>query len=387
MWARIVRWRWALLVTVLVGAGLAFAFWPEAVRVDEAEVTRGPMQVGITDDGVTRVHDLYTVSAPVTGYVTRIELDAGDPVFANRTVLARMAGAPSTPLDTRTRGELGDALNAARAAERATVAALDLARGDLSRAEELARRGFLPKAQLDATRAAARTAEADVQRARAESRRLQSAMAEPAATGLPHGGAVAVRSPVSGVVLRRLNESEGVVALGTPLMEIGNPAQIEVVVDLLSREAVQVKPGAAVEITRWGGPNPLPGKVRIVEPFGRLKISALGIEEQRVNVIVDFAPEAAAAIASLGHGYQVDGTIILWRDEDVVRVPVGALFRGETGGWQVLIDADGRARVRDVVIGHLNEQFGEVLNGLSPGDRVVLNPGRIVDDGTRIRRR
>ena len=384
MWDRIKNWRWAIIITALLVAGLAYSFWPEAEAVDLGTVSEGPMEVGLTDDGVTRVHDLYTVTAPVTGYVTRIELDPGDEVVAGQTVIARMSGIPSTPLDRRTRLEIGNAITASRAGEASAAATLRLAKADLERAEALAERGFLPRSDLDARRAAAATASSELARIRAETKRLQSQLSEPAASGLPSGGTVAVRSPESGVLLRRLVESEGVVAQGTALVEIGDPARIEVVADLLSREAAQIKPGDAVKITRWGGEDALPGRVRRIEPFGRLKISALGIEEQRVNVIIDFAPDAARQIAPLGHGYQIDATVILWREDAVVRVPVGALFRGSEGGWQVFVEADGRARRRDVAIGHLNDDFAEVRDGLKAGERVVLNPSGNIEDGTRV---
>jgi HlyD family secretion protein len=381
------NWRWAIIISGLIILGLGYSFWPEAQPVDLGEVTRGEMHVGITDDGVTRVHDLYTVTAPVTGYITRIDLEAGDEVVAGETVIAIMTGLPSTPLDARSRAELQQAINASLAAERSAAAALELAQSDLARAEELAERGFLATARLEAERTAAKAREADLQRSRAETARLRASLAGQATGDQSAGTSIAVRSPESGVVLRRLNESEGVVALGTPLMEIGNANQIEVVIDLLSREAVQVEPGAKVEITRWGGPDPLPGRVRLVEPFGRLKISALGIEEQRVNVIIDFAPDAAAKIAALGHGYQVDGTVILWESDDVLRVPVGALFRGSQGEWQVFADDGGRARIRSVTVGHLNDEYAEVLDGLAAGERIVLNPGRAIEDGVSIRER
>ena len=384
MWDRIKNWRWAIIITALLVAGLAYSFWPEAEAVDLGTVSEGPMEVGLTDDGVTRVHDLYTVTAPVTGYVTRIELDPGDEVVAGQTVIARMSGIPSTPLDRRTRLEIGNAIAASRAGEASAAATLRLAKADLERAEALAERGFLPRSDLDARRAAAATASSELARIRAETKRLQSQLSEPAASGLPSGGTVAVRSPESGVLLRRLVESEGVVAQGTALVEIGDPARIEVVADLLSREAAQIKPGDAVKITRWGGEDALPGRVRRIEPFGRLKISALGIEEQRVNVIIDFAADAARQIAPLGHGYQIDATVILWREDAVVRVPVGALFRGSEGGWQVFVEADGRARRRDVAIGHLNDDFAEVRDGLKVGERVVLNPSGNIEDGTRV---
>lgn len=384
MWAQIKNWRWAIAISALVLFGLIYSFWPEPVGVDTQEVSRGPMAVGITDDGVTRVRDLYVISAPVTGYVTRTELEVGDPVVANQTVIARMAGIPSAPLDARTRSELREAIRASEAAASGAVAALELARSDLSRAEELAERGFLARSRLEAAQANSQLREAELARNRAETSRLRSLLSDPATAGLPRAGSVAVRSPDSGVVLQRLNESEGVVAMGTPIMEVGDPARIEVVIDLLSREAARVQAGASVEISRWGGPQPLAGRVRLVEPFGRLKISALGIEEQRVNVIIDFEPEAASHIAALGHGYQIDGTIFEWAADDVMRVPVGALFRGAEGGWQVFVDDAGTAQLRSVEVGHLNDEFGEVLGGLELAEHVILNPGRSVEDGISI---
>ncbi len=387
LWDRIKRWRWAIGIAFVLLLGIAWTFWPEAVAVDIGEVDRGPMAVGVTDDGVTRIHDVYAVSAPVTGYVTRIELEPGDEVVAGQTVIARLAGTPSTPLDRRTRAELQNALAAAQAAERSAAAALALAERDLERAEDLFERGFLARARLDAARTDAAARRAQREQSRAEARRLRAALAEPAAGDTPHGGPVVVRSPESGVVLRRLVESEGVVAQGAPLVEIGDPERIEVVIDLLSREAVRVGPGDPVAITRWGGEEALPGRVRRVEPFGELKISALGIEEQRVNVIIDFASETARDIARLGHGYQVDATIFLWREEDVLRVPIGALFRSDDGDWRVFVVDGGRARERAVRIGHLNDEYGEVLEGLESEEDVILNPSSSVEDGTRVRAR
>lgn len=384
MWKQIKSWRWAILIAAFLVGGLAYSFWPEAEAVDLGTVSKGSMEVGLTDDGVTRVHELYTVTAPVTGYVTRIELEPGDEVVAGQTVIARMAGIPSPPLDRRSRAEITNAIAASQAGEASAAASLRLSEADLGRAEALAERGFLSRADLDARRAAASSARSDLARSRAETARLRSLQSEPAASGMPSGGAVTVRSPESGVVLRRLVESEGVVGQGAALIEIGDPQRIEVVADLLSREAAQIEAGDAVNITRWGGEDALPGQVRRIEPFGRLKISALGIEEQRVNVIIDFAPAAASQIARLGHGYQVDATIILWRDDDAVRVPVGALFRSSTGGWQVFVENRGRAELRDITIGQLNDEFGEVVGGLDEGMRVILNPSGNIEDGTRV---
>jgi HlyD family secretion protein len=181
-----------------------------------------------------------------------------------------------------------------------------------------------------------------------------------------------------------INESEWVVAEGTPLVTVGDPARIEVVVDLLSREAARVRTGDSVQITQWGGPDPLPGSVKRVEPFGRLKVSALGIEEQRVNVIIGFDRSDAEKARRLGHGYQIDATIILWSKNDALRVPIGALFRGGDGAWRVFVAQGGRARERKLTVGHINDEFGEVLAGLSNGDWVILNPNNSLKDGARI---
>lgn len=384
MWQRLKDWRWAVLIAALLLAGLAYAFWPASTPVDLGKVTRGPMREGVTDNGVTRATDLFVVSAPVTGYLSRIELEPGDRV-ARGMVITRMTGRYSAPLDSRSRAELGGTLVAARAAEAGTLAALGQARRDLARAEELSRRGFLARAQLEAARTRVATGDAALRQSRAEARRVEALLAPP--SGPASGAPVAVRAPASGSVLTVIKESEGVIAEGTPLMEIGDPRGIEAVVDLLSREAVRVKPGDPVEITQWGGQQPLTGKVERVEPFGRLKISALGIEEQRVNVIITFDRDAAARDGRLGHGYQIDATIVVWHKDDALRVPIGALFRGRDGGWRVFVAKGGRARERAVKLGHINDDHGEVLSGLGEGESVVLNPGNALRDGSRIKGR
>jgi len=383
MWERIRRWRWALLVAGLVLAGLAYAFWPDAVAVDEAKVTRGSLAVGVTDDGVTRATEYFVVSAPVTGYLSRIELEPGDAI-SRGTLITRMAGIPSSPLDQRSRQELRGALAAAEAAAGGARASLAQARSDLTRAEALAGRGFLARAQLEAARTRVATGQAALAQARAEAARIRASLGQPAGAG---GRAVPVVAPAGGAVLSVITESEGVIGEGTPLMTIGNPDQIEVVIDLLSREAVRVKPGDRVEISQWGGPEPLSGTVERIEPFGRLKVSALGIEEQRVNVIIAFDARSAPQARRLGHGYQVDATIILWSKADALRLPIGALFRGPDGGWRVFVDAEGRARERKIRAGHFNDEFAEVLGGLRAGDAVVVNPSTTLRDGSRIRPR
>jgi len=384
MWDKIKRWRWAIAIVALLVGGIGYSLWPEAVPVDAGQVSEGPMSVGITDDGITRAEDVFVVSAPVSGYISRIELEPGDQV-ARGTIITKMTGQPSTPLDKRSRDELRGALAAARAVEKGAVSSLAQAKRDLARAQEIAKRGFLSRAQLEDARTRVSMGTASVLQSRAEVRRIQAMLAD--TSGIASGSAVPVRAPATGQVLTVLTESEGVVSQGAVIMEIGDPGQIEVVVDLLSREAVRAKPGDRVEITQWGGDKPLIGRVERVEPFGKLKISALGIEEQRVNVIIDFDAAAAKQAARLGHGYQIDATIILWSKEDALRVPIGALFRGGDGEWRVFIVDGGRAIERAIKVGHINDEYAEVLEGLEEGNDVVLNPGNALSDGSRIKLR
>ena len=383
MGKQIWRWRWALLVATLLLGGLAFAFWPTPQAVDTARVTRGAMSVGVTDDGVTRAVDYYVVAAPVTGYLSRIELEPGDRV-ARGALIAHMSGRPAAPLDPRSRQELLAALAAAAAAVQSADASLAQARNDLRRAEQLAARGFVAKAQLEAARTRTTTGQALLAQSRAEAARLRAALAQPVGSG---GGGVPIRAPASGSVLSVITESEGVIAEATPLVTIGDPRRIELVVDLLSREAVQVMAGNRVEVTQWGGAQPLIGHVERVEPFGRLKVSALGIEEQRVNVIVGFDDLSAREAGRLGHGFQFDATIIRWSRPDALRVPIGALFRGVDGGWQVFVIAKGRALARAITLGHVNDAYGEVIAGLRNGDEVVMNPSASLGDGASVRAR
>lgn len=378
------RWRWALLIAGLLALGLAFAFWPRAVAVDAGKVSQGRMVTGLTDDGQTRALDLYVVSAPVTGYLERIELEAGDRV-ARGALITRMKGRPSTPLDPRSRAELRAAGAAAQAAEAGARAALAQSWRDLQRSEKLAKDGFLPRSQLEAGRTRVAADRAALAAAQAEVRRIAAQLSLP--DGLASGAPVAVRAPAAGSVLSVISESEGVVGEGTPIMTIGDPNAIEGVVDLLSREAVRVKPGDPVEITQWGGARPLSGFVKRIEPFGRLKVSALGIEEQRVNVIIGFTPQSLPDAARLGHGYQFDATFILWSRNDALRLPIGALFRGGDGAWHAFEIVGGRALDRTLKIGQINEEWAEVLGGLGRNASVVVNPSKTLVDGARVKPR
>jgi HlyD family secretion protein len=391
---------------MLLAAGLVYAFWPRPVTVSMAEVARGQMLVTIEDEGETRVKDAYTISAPLAGRVARFEGSVGDSVIAGKTVVATIQ--PSDPAfhDVRTQSELEAAVKAAEAAldlAKAQVASAEAARdfavAERKRAEELAKRGTMSKSARDRARMEARTKGAALAEARAAVRvrtfQLENARAALLAPGgavagapIPTPGATArrccfeVKAPVSGTILRIYRESEAVVQAGAPLVEIGDPADLEIVTDLLSTDAVLVAVGDPVLIDGWGGEKSLNGKVRRVEPFGFTKTSALGIEEQRVNVVIDFT-DPPADWRRLGHGYRVIARIVRWKGEDVLRVPLTALFRSGTD-WVLFKAVDGRAQRTTVKVGQINTQWAEVQGGLAAGDTVLLHPSAAITDGTRV---
>ena len=385
-----------VVVVTVVAAIAAVALWPEASEVDLARVERGPMQVTIDEEGETRVVERFVVSAPVAGRLQRIELEPGDPVVRARTVVARLTPLAAPLLDPRTRTELSAAVAAAGAAveqaraERARAeAVLERARSAFQREQRLADAGAIPVESLEVAQTTLKTAEAAfraadfaVARAEQELRLARARLQTPSADGR----VVEIVAPVDGVILKRLRESESVVPTGEPLLEIGDPQRLEVVADLLSTDAVRVTTGNPVLIEAWGGGHPLPARVRRVEPSGFMKVSALGVEEQRVNVIIEFAePETAAR--SLGDAYRVEVRVVVWRADDVVKVPVGALVRASPGGWAVFVVENGRARLQPVELGHRNAERGEVVKGLEPGQPVVLHPPDAIADGARITER
>lgn len=378
------RLRWALLLLATLIAGLVFAFWPQPRPVDAALVTRGAMMVGITEDSTTRVRRLHVVAAPIGGYVEPITLEPGDPVKRGQ-LITHMHGPPSAPLDPSSQRQARAALAAASASTKGTEAALAQARRDLVRAEDLAKGGYLPRARLEAARTLVATTAATLAQQQAEVSRLRALLADP--TGSAGPAEVPVRAPAAGTVLSVLRQGDAMVLEGEELMLVGDPGDIEVVVELLSRDAVKVRSGADVQFNEWGGDAPLIGKVKRIEPLGRTKVSALGIEEQRVDVIVGFDIASAAPAARLGHGFQLEATIVLWQQPAVLRVPIGALFRGPDDGWQVYVIESGRARLQPIQIGHINDAHGEVLEGLTEGQSVVLNPGSAIADGVRVRPR
>ena len=388
---------WAIPAFFLA-AGLTFAFWPRAVEVDLATVERGPLVATVSETGRTRIQDVFVVSAPVLGRTNRIEVEEGDTVVAGVTVLAEIEPIDPALLDIRTQAEARAAADAARAAlalaqseEQQAQAELDFATADVTRIRELANRGTVSVRAVELAERTYRTTEAALATSRAavEMRQDQVRAAEARLLGpsdakatLPACTCIPIRAPVAGTVLRVLQESAGVVAAGAPLLEIGDLRDLEIVVDFVSSDAVRIDSGQRVILEGWGGLEALSGKVRRVEPFGFTKISALGIEEQRVGVVIDITAPAEKW-ARLGHGFEVEARVVLWEAPDVLKVPVTALFR-EGGGWAVFTVVDGRARAVDVTVGERMDTEAQILSGLARGDIVVRFPDDRIETGLRL---
>ena len=406
IWAK--RTAWAIVVATGL-AGLVWFAWPQPVLVDLAAVARGPMEVTVDDDGKTNVRHIYTVSAPIAGKLLRIShplgeegvsVHVGDQVTANQTVVALMQ--PTSPgfIDVRSREEAQAAVAAAEAYVKYTEsevrrleAAVAFYRTELGRSQALARTQSVSIQALDKAKFDAETNEAALTSAKAQvdvwegvRRTLAARLIDPSTPLTPTDPicCVQIRAPVTGRVLKIIQESEGVVQAGTPLLEIGDPVDLEIVADLLSTDAVQIKPGSPVRIDGWGGP-PIQGRVTRVDPAGFLKVSALGIEEQRVRVTIDLA-DSQETWSRLGHDYRVIVHVTVWQMDDVLTVPLGALFR-KGDEWAVFTLQDGRAHATTVQVGHRNARVAEVLAGLSKGDQIVLHPSDRIADGVRITQR
>lgn len=388
-----------LALAALVVAGLVYGFMPRAVPVDVAAVETGPFVVTVEEEGKTRVMERYVVSAPVSGTLRRITLKAGDAVKPGQ-VIAEIEPARSDALDPRTRAQAQAQAGAAQAAlavaqenARATAAALQLAQQERARAETLRESNFLSAQALDTARTAETRARAVQQAAdhavKVARFELEMARAAAASTARLQAGAPAerlsVRAPVEARVLKLVRESEGAVLAGQPLIEIGNPESLEVEVEVLSTHAVKITPGSRVILDRWGGDSAVEGSVRVVEPTGFTKISALGVEEQRVRVIVDFT-SPREAWHRLGDGYRVEARFVIWEDADVLQLPASALFRqGE--GWAAFVLEAGRAKLKPVEVGQRAGLIAQVLSGLDAGEQVITHPDDKISDGTRVKLR
>jgi HlyD family secretion protein len=377
-------WLGAVLLLALIIAGL----WPQPAPVETARVVQGTLRATISEEGKTRIKQRYLVSAPVAGQLRRITFKAGAEVQAGQTSVAVIDPLSPALLDARSR-------TSAEARRDAAVAHLERARmahtfavSELKRFERLYGEKTVTIQEFETVQW--REASTAREKAAAESA-LRQAEAELAEfTPPPEGGANALRAPVevkapsSGRVLRVFEESSRVVAAGTPLLEVGDPTDLEVVIEVLSRDGAALAPGAAVELEQWGGAEPLRAVVRLVEPAAFTKVSALGVEEQRVNVIADFVTPPAQR-KSLGDAFRVDARIVAWETSAALKVPAGALFRrGEE--WAAFVLAEGRAQLRLVKVGQSSGVETQVLEGLAEGDEVILYPGDRVRDGLRVRR-
>ena len=387
-------WKLALyLFAALTLAGLVtFFVLPGPLLVDAGEVTTGPMEVTVSDQGETRAHDRFVIAAPVSGRLMRMELHDGDTVSEGQ-LLAQIAPLPQSVREREEQRARIDAAEAMlrEASEHARHAQDDLALAKIenARTASLVRSGGLPASEGDRARNLEITAVNELQAARF---RVASARAqvEVARSGLvaeqidiTHEGVVDIRSPIVGRVLRIDDPSERVVAAGTPLLTIGDLGTLEVVIELLSSEAMKVSPGMAVRLEGYGGDAPLRARVRLVEPLAFTKVSALGVEEKRTNVVADLIDPPGA----LGHGYRVNAQIVIWRSERATKVPESALFRCGDGAWCAFVIEGARARLRRVRVGRRNALEAEVLGELEPGDRVVRHPGNDLSDGARVRLR
>ncbi|MFN3523000.1 MAG: efflux RND transporter periplasmic adaptor subunit [Phenylobacterium sp.] len=390
------RRRWLVFggAGVLAVAALAWLFLPRPVTVEVARIGRGPIAERVEDQGKARVREAYLVSAPVSGRLARIEHHVGDRMVAGRTLVARIEPLPADLQDPRTRGQAEAAVSAAAAAVEAsrayaeqTGAELRRAESDLRRLQALTERGFASAQALEAAETSARTARAASEAARADValRRAELAAARAALTGpeARGGTTVEVLAPVSGYVTRIIEPSERTVAMGEPLLEIADAGGLEAAIEFLSQDAVRIREGMAAEIYDWGGPGTLTAQVRRVEPLGFTKVSALGVEEQRVLVLLQFT-DPPAKWAQLAPGYRVWGRVFLRQAPDAVKAPLGALARAD-GGWAVFRVEGGKARLRRISVGAITDRDAEVLEGLAPGDVVVVFPSDKVRDGVTVR--
>lgn len=395
MAARQIRWIVVAIVLAALAGTVAWLFAPRPIAVDVAQVARGPIVESVADQGAARVREAYVVAAPVSGRLRRIELHVGDKVEAGRTPIATIEPTADL-LDPRTRSQAEAAVSAAQAAVRAASAQHDRLLAEAHRAEvslervrALVDRGFAAKQALDDAEATARAARAAVQAGAAEvgARRADVARTRAALLGPDAGdaSAVTVTAPASGYVTRVLQESSRVVAMGSPLVEVGDQTGLEAAIEFLSQDAVRIQEGMPAEIFDWGGKGSIPAKVRRIEPQGFTKTSALGVDEQRVLVLLQFTGDSAAW-AKLGPGYRVWGRVVLRQAAAVLKVPIGALVRSN-GDWAVFRVVDGRARLTPVEVGALTEREAEIRRGLVGGQIVVVFPSDKVADGVRVEAR
>lgn len=379
-----------LIAAIAIGAIVVFALIPARLLVAVGRVATGPLQVTIDQEGETRAHDRFIMSVPVPGRLLRVDLEDGDSVKRDE-IVARI---DPLPLSQRERQEIQARVEAAEAAERQAIAREAHAREDWGqthrdreRAERLAQSSLISAQALELARNADITAAQELDAAK-YSAQMAASEVKVARSGLVGLGAetgkagplIQLRAPVAGRVLRVIEKSERVVPAGTPILTLGDSKQLEIVADVLSTDAVKIQPGMPVLLEGWGGDHPIRARIRLVEPGGFTKVSALGIEEKRVNVISDFVDSPGP----LGDGYRVETRTVIWSSENVLKVPQSALFR-QGQGWSVFAIEGGRAKSREVEIGQRNEREAQILRGLANGEEVILHPSNQVSEGARVR--
>ncbi len=386
----------AIAIGLIVIAALAWSFWPRPVPVDVVSVTAGPMEVTVSDEGRTRVREIYQLSAPVSGRLLRVEVHAGDTVKGGESNVGQLLPTAPSFLDVRTRTQAEAAVKSAEAARTLAAAELNRAKAelafassDLKRAKILEKSQAISTANVERAQLAYNTASAQYQTARAalqakefDLEAARALMIEPQQGAASVQKGIPIIAPVSGRVLRVLHENETSLAAGTPIMEIGDPGLLEIVAELVSEDAVKVHEGDAAIITDWGGAGDLHARVRRVEPSGFTKISALGVEEQRVNVLLDLT-DPPGRWKQIADGFRVTVRIVVWRSPKVLRVPTTAMFR-HGDGWAVFAVRGERAVLTPISIGHSNDEAAELLKGLKEGDRIVVHPSDRVTDGSAV---
>ncbi len=388
--------RWSLLaLAVLAIGGMSYlVLRPNPVTVEVAPVTRGRFVATVEDDGRTRVRDRYVISAPIAGRLLRLQARAGDGVSADQVVATILPSLPAL-LDPRTRREAEERLGAAEALVAETASQVERLKGvreeaetEAVRARTLRQSGVMAVQQSERVELAALVAERELGAAEMRQHAAEHALDQARAVlrrfdSPDPAEKLDVKSPISGRVLRVIRESETPVSGGEPLLEIGDPADLEIAVDVLTTDAVAIRPGARVSIEHWGGPDALDGRVRLVEPGAFTKVSALGVEEQRVWVVIDLVSPHDRWV-TLGDGFRVDTSIVTEEIDDALLVPQSALFRRD-GGWAVFVVRDGAARERRVEVAHRSASTAAVAAGLAPGDQVVLFPPSALADGATVR--
>jgi HlyD family secretion protein len=406
-----IKWLIVPLLAILIWFGMRSA----PVEIDVSETVRGTLEVTVNEDGETRIREPYLISAPLAGRLVRVEWEPGDLIAAGQIIAAIDPGEPGL-LDIRTQAEFEARVKAAGASHRRALSQLEIAKAEEDKAERYFERdqrrlatGEIAAPMLADSETQLRVARSNVSAAnsvleialfeleQAKAALLHSRNLEEGSNSGDLGRQFEIKSPIDGVVLRKFHESSTILPAADRILEIGDPEDLEIRIDVLSEDAVKIRPGDPVRLEHWGGNQVLEAHIRRVEPSAFTKVSALGVDEQRVWVYADFAslgptdetvssPENEAGHSLLGDGYRVEASIVVWREENVLKVPSGGLFRNpETREWSVFRAVDGKAQLTEISIGRDNGLEAEVLDGLDEGDLIVLHPGDRVKEGARVR--